>query len=77
MTLKEAIKIICDYKHCFLVKKFVKNYKKYNREQKYYCKKHNKCHKYTFHSRIELIPSTAFFLGVDSAKEVINFAKTL
>lgn len=77
MLVKEAIYIICRKRGVFLVKKFVKNHKKYGFKQKYYCENHKKCHKYTFHSRIESIPGDVFFAGFDTAKEVINYAKGL
>lgn len=84
MLIKEAIEYICKAKGAFIVKRFIRNYKKYTeqdisgkRKEKYFCKGHNKCHKYTFHSYIELFPGTAFFLGLDTAKEVVKFAEEL
>lgn len=84
MLLKEAIEYICKNKGAFIVKSFIRNHKKFTEQDlkgekkyKYFCKGHNKCHKYTFHAYIELFPGTAFMLGVDTAKEVIEYANDL
>ena len=84
MLIKEAIEYICNTKGMFIVKRFIRNHKKLTEnhlsgqlEQKYFCKGHNKCHKYTFHSRIEFCPGTALFSGWETAKEVIKYAEEL
>ncbi len=84
MLIKEAIKFICETRGCFIVKSFIRNHKKFTEQEtkgekkfKYTCGAHKKCHKYTFHSYIEFAPGSAFFLGLDTAKEVVKYAKEL
>jgi menaquinone-dependent protoporphyrinogen IX oxidase len=77
MTIKEAIELITTKTGMFIVKRFIHNYRKLGKEQKYYCAGHKKCHKYTFHDRIEFVKGTARMYGFDTAKEVIEFANKL